>query len=96
MVTAKFKVSRVSAFGTSFPEFLEKLEAGEAVQAEVEMTPDYAQGKNAEWAAATPSGVIRLTIQNPAALKQLISDTEHNGFYGHGKSVDVTFAVSED
>lgn len=38
--------------------------------AEVELTPDYAQGRNAEWAKATPSGVIRMTINNPSALEQ--------------------------
>lgn len=37
---------------------------------EVELTPDYAQGKNAEWAQATPAGMIRLTIKNELAAQQ--------------------------
>ena len=53
MVTAKFKVSRLTPADT---------------YTEVELTPDYAQGRNAEWAQATPSGVIRLTITNQAAI----------------------------
>lgn len=52
MVTAKFKVNRVSPM---------------AWATEVEMTPDYAQGRNAEWAAATPAGMIRLTVANDKA-----------------------------
>lgn len=58
-VTARFKVSRVTEG------------VGGDGQSEVEMTPDYAQGRNAEWAKYTPSGVIRLVIGNPAALEQL-------------------------
>jgi hypothetical protein len=63
MVTAKFKVSRVSPLG-----------GGENVEpwaTEVEMTPDYAQGANKEWAEATPAGMCRLTITNKAALELL-------------------------
>jgi hypothetical protein len=37
---------------------------------EVELTPDYAQGRNAEWATATPAGMIRLTVTNEAAAEQ--------------------------
>lgn len=48
-VTAKFKVTRRSEMGWG---------------TEVEMTPDYAQGRNAEWATATPAGMIRMTIKN--------------------------------
>lgn len=59
MVTAKFKVSRLTEAAT---------------YTEVEMTPDYGQGRNAEWAAATPSGVIRLTISNPAAIEYFQKD----------------------
>lgn len=54
-VTAKFKVAR-------------KTEMQWAT--EVELTPDYAQGRNAEWAEATPAGMIRLTIKNELAAEQ--------------------------
>lgn len=67
-VTAKFKVSRLTPYGAF--EVVDGQISGECKMAEVELTPDYAQGKNAEWAEATPSGVIRLTITNPAALNQ--------------------------
>lgn len=40
---------------------------------EVEMTPDYSQGKNEEWKAASPSGVFRISIDpsKTQALDQL-------------------------
>ena len=68
LVTAKFKVSR-------------KTEMGWAT--EIEMTPDYAQGRNAEWAAATPAGMIRLTIKNELAAEQ----------FTEGASYTVTFEI---
>jgi hypothetical protein len=37
--------------------------------AKVVLLPAYAQGANAEWAAATPSGRIDLTVSNPAAIE---------------------------
>lgn len=74
-VTGRFKVNRITPGA-----------AGEGT-AEVELTPDYAQGKNAEWAAATPSGVIRLTIANPDALKQ---------FTEPGQPVAVSLAPGEE
>ena len=37
---------------------------------EVEMTPDYGQGKNEEWKAASPSGVFRISI-DPSKTKAL-------------------------
>ena len=55
VVTAKFKVSRKSDMGWAH---------------EVELVPDYAQGRNAEWAEATPAGMIRLTIKNELAAEQ--------------------------
>jgi hypothetical protein len=55
MVTAKFKVARNTDMGWG---------------TEVELTPDYAQGRNAEWAAATPAGMIRMTIKNDVAAAQ--------------------------
>lgn len=57
-VTARFQVSRVTPFGKPEDDW---------TQAEVEMTPDYAQGANADWAAATPSGVFRLTVTRAVA-----------------------------
>jgi hypothetical protein len=59
MVTARFVVSRVSPLGG-----YEKGD-GEVVPpwgVEVEMTPDYAQGRNEEWKAASPAGVFRISI----------------------------------
>jgi hypothetical protein len=62
MVTARFKVSKVTPFGDDVET---------AWATEVEMTPDYADGKNKEWNDKTPSGVFRMTITNKAALEQL-------------------------
>lgn len=71
-VTAKFRVTRLTPWGQARVVdgvIVPSPEDGEGVvTAEVELTPDYAGGKNAEWAKATPSGVMRLTITNPAAL----------------------------
>lgn len=67
-VTAKFKVSRLTPYG-AFGIKDGRIE-GECKMAEVELTPDYAEGRNKEWAEATPSGVIRMTITNPSALAQ--------------------------
>lgn len=53
---------------------------------EIEMTPDYAQGKNAEWAAATPAGMIRLTVKNEAAAEQ----------FKQGSPVAITFEFPEE
>lgn len=69
-VTAKFKVSRVTDY-----------QWASEPTAEVEFTPDYAQGKNADWAKYTPSGVIRLTCNNPAVLEQ----------FQQGRAFTVTF-----
>lgn len=63
MVTARFKISRVTPMGAD--------NSDDAWGTEVELTPDYAGGANAEWSEATPSGVMRLTITNKAALEQL-------------------------
>jgi hypothetical protein len=54
-VTAKFKVARKTDMGWAH---------------EVEFTPDYADGRNAEWAEATPAGMIRMTIKNEVAAEQ--------------------------
>lgn len=61
MVTAKFKVSRVSPMGDPEKPWAHELEA----------TPDYSDGRNKEWATATPAGVLRLTITNELAVKAL-------------------------
>ena len=63
MVTAKFKVSRVTPMGAETVE--------DAWATEIEMTPDYAGGANHEWSEATPSGVCRLTVTNKSAIEQL-------------------------
>lgn len=63
MVTARFRVSRVTPLGA------ETIEEGWG--AEIEMTPDYAGGANHEWSEATPSGVCRLTVTNKAAVEKL-------------------------
>lgn len=69
-VTAKFKVARKSDMDWAH---------------EVELTPDYAGGRNAEWAAATPAGMIRLTIKNELAADQ----------FTVGASYTVTFQIDE-
>lgn len=63
MVTARFVVSRITPLGN--PD--------EPWAHEVEMTPDYSQGKNEEWKAASPSGVFRISIDptKTEALTQL-------------------------
>lgn len=60
-VTARFIVSRLTPMGS--PE--------KPWATEVEMTPDYAEGRNEEWKAASPSGVFRLTVSQEApALRE--------------------------
>jgi hypothetical protein len=54
-VSAKFKVSRKTDMKWAH---------------EVELVPDYADGRNKEWAEATPAGMIRLTIKNELAADQ--------------------------
>lgn len=54
-VTAKFKVNRKTDMNWAH---------------EIELTPDYADGRNKEWSAATPAGMIRLTIKNELAAEQ--------------------------
>lgn len=65
-VTAKFKVSRRTEMDWA---------------TEIELTPDYAQGRNSEWAAATPAGMIRMTIKNELAAER----------FQQGDSFTVTF-----
>lgn len=94
MVTARFKVGRVTLFNPTDPaEFAkviaEDLEEGQyGASAEIEMVPDYAGGRNKAWSNATPSGVIRMTVTNHAALRQLTQ--------GQNPSVNVTFEVNPE
>jgi hypothetical protein len=67
MVTARFKVSRVSPMG----------DAENPWAYEVELTPDYANGANKDWSEATPSGMCRLTITNKAAVAQFVLGTPY-------------------
>lgn len=67
-VTAKFKVARKTDMNWAH---------------EVELVPDYAGGRNAEWAAATPAGMIRLTIKNELAAEQ----------FTEGAAYTVTFEI---
>lgn len=56
MVTAKFKVSKVTQF--------------EGPYRQVELTPVYSSDKsspNYSWSQATPSGKLEMTITNPGA-----------------------------
>lgn len=68
MVTARFVVSRITPLGTPDQPWAH----------EVEMTPNYSQGKNEEWKAASPSGVFRISIDSAKtdALDQLILGQE--------------------
>jgi len=56
-VTARFYVSEMTRY------------AG-AGNVRVKFSPAYANGKNAEWASATPSGSIELQVTNPAAIEE--------------------------
>lgn len=69
-VSARFKVSRITPFGGAYETDADGVLDPACEMAEIELTPDYAGGRNAEWAKATPAGVIRLTITNQAALAQ--------------------------
>lgn len=69
-ITAKFKVARRTEMGWA---------------TEIELTPDYAQGRNAEWAEATPAGMIRMTVRNEVAAQQ----------FTDGRPFTVTFEPEE-
>lgn len=85
MVTAKFKVTRATRLGAVYDKATDTYD-GPGYGTELEMTPDYAGGKNSDWSAATPSGIIRLTITNEAAIDALPV----------GASLDVTFTVVDE
>jgi hypothetical protein len=58
-VTLRFYVSEITQRGKGISN------------ATVILLPAYAQGANAEWATATPSGKIELQVSNPAAIEKL-------------------------
>lgn len=76
-VTAKFKVGFV-ADGYTLSDHVAK---------QVNLMPDYAEGRNAEWAAATPSGSISLTIDT--------SKTAAADLFVPGAPITVTFEADE-
>jgi hypothetical protein len=84
-VTAKFKVARKVPLGPTFDAETKEW-SGEAWAWEVEMTPDYAEGRNKDWAAATPAGMIRLTIKNELAAEQ----------FQPGDAYTITFEKSDE
>jgi hypothetical protein len=69
MVTARFRVTRVTPQGCT----QEEIDSGDKTPYayEVEMTPDYAGGRNKQWAEATPQGVCRMLITNLSAVEAL-------------------------
>lgn len=75
-VTARFVVSRKTPMGGVQDE--SGAWTTDPWAYEVEMTPDYAQGSNEEWKAASPSGVFRITIDptKTRALDQLEPGTK--------------------
>jgi hypothetical protein len=70
-VTAKFEVARKIPLGPTFDAETGTWSDQPPWAWEVEMTPDYAEGRNKDWAAATPAGMIRLTIKNELAAEQM-------------------------
>lgn len=70
-VTARFKVQRANDMKWA---------------TEVELVPDYADGRNKEWAEATPAGTIRMTIKNAVAAAQ----------FPEGRAIKVTFEENPD
>lgn len=69
-VTAKFKVARKIPLGPTFDVETSTWSDQPPWAWEIELVPDYAEGRNADWAAATPAGMIRLTIKNELAAEQ--------------------------
>lgn len=83
-VTARFKVSRITP--NNVKEFDDDGNPAAYEQAEIEMTPDYADGKNKEWSRWTPAGVFRLQIKEPLA-------SEH---FELGESVEILITPVKD
>lgn len=71
-VTAKFVVRSIVDYGG---------------QAGISLVPDYQDGRNKEWAAATPSGSITLTIDT--------SKTAAAELFKAGAPILVTFELAE-
>lgn len=70
-VNAKFKVARQKDMGWA---------------TEIELTPDYADGRNAEWAEATPAGMIRMTVKNGVAAAE----------FKEGRAFTVLFTAEDE
>lgn len=75
-INAKFKISRLTPMPWATQD---------EPTVEVEMTPDYAGDRNKDWQKYTPTGVIRLTVNNPAAIDE----------FQVGKAFTVTFDATE-
>lgn len=73
-VTAKFKVSEI-------------VDSAGYQASRVRLVPDYAQGRNKDWAAATPAGVFEMYIGNEtAAIKE----------FTPGRAFTVTFEAEDE
>lgn len=81
-VSAKFRVTRIT------PQYEQEYQGEKVLLKEFELTPDYAMGKNAEWAAATPMGVIRMSVLNPKAQEQFGDEV--------GKPCTILFEFDEE
>lgn len=64
-VSARFRVSRVTPMAWA---------SKDEPTVEVEMTPDYADGRNKDWAKYTPCGVFRMTVNNPDVIAVLVQN----------------------
>lgn len=78
-ISARFFVSEVTKF------------AGRDDQGTVKLRPSYANGANKEWATATPSGEITLSVNDPDAFAEfdaarLASDDVHITFERHPRA----------
>lgn len=58
--------------------------------ANIELTAVSRGARNADWSSATPSGSIKLTVTNPAAIAQYVAALRHKG--GPEFFVDFTHA----
>lgn len=61
MVTAKMKVTRCDPQGDPDKPWAHG----------ILMTPDYSDGRNKEWAEATPAASFQMTVKNELAVAQL-------------------------
>lgn len=74
MITAKVRCSNKTEYGE-----------GENLTAHVSFLPDYGEGRNVEWAAATPSLSLAMTLNNRAA-----------SLFTAGTAYTLQFVESED